>query len=125
MSVEGWRRKIDGIDRKLVTLLNQRCKCVAEIGRIKKTDGAPLHQPDREREVLSGVERANRGPLSGEAVRRLFERILEEARQVEHAVMHDESGNAGPQSRASGGSRKARPVRLGTKRRKRGTGKNA
>ena len=95
MSVEDWRRKIDEIDRKLVELLNERSRCVVEIGRLKKTDGSPLYQPDREREVLAGVERANRGPLSGAAIRRLFERILDEARSVERAVMHDEAKKAG------------------------------
>src|SRR6266571_1092703 len=39
MSVEDWRRKIDEIDRKLVELLNERSRCVLEIGRLKKEDG--------------------------------------------------------------------------------------
>ena len=91
MSVEDWRRKIDEIDRKLVELLNERSHCVVEIGKLKKTEGAPFYQPDREREVLAGVERANRGPLSAAAIRRLFERILDEARSVERTVMQDEA----------------------------------
>jgi chorismate mutase-like protein len=91
MSVEDWRRKIDEIDRKLVELLNERSRCVVEIGRLKKTDGTPLYQPDREQEVLAAAERANRGPLSEEAIRRLFERILDEARSVERTVMQDEA----------------------------------
>jgi len=91
MSVEDWRRKIDEIDRKLVELLNERTRCVVEIGRLKKTDGTPLYQPDREREVLAAAERANRGPLSEAAIRRLFERILDEARSVERTVMQDEA----------------------------------
>jgi chorismate mutase-like protein len=95
MNVEDWRRKIDEIDRKLVELLNERSQCVVEIGRLKKADGSPLYQPDREREVLNGVERANRGPLSAAAIRRLFERILDEARSVERTVMHDEAKKAG------------------------------
>jgi chorismate mutase len=89
MTVEDWRRKIDEIDRKLVELLNERSKCVLEIGHIKKQDGSPLYQPDREREVLAAVERANHGPLSQAAIRRLFERILDEARSVERTAMHD------------------------------------
>ncbi len=91
MSVEEWRRKIDEIDRKLVELLNERSKCVVEIGRIKKEDGSPLYQPDRERQVLAAVEQANRGPLSEAAIRRLFERILDEARSVERTVMQQEA----------------------------------
>ena len=90
MSVEDWRRKIDEIDRKLVELLNERSRCVLEIGRLKRQDGSPLYQPDREREVLDAAERANRGPLSEAAIRRLFERILDEARSVERTEMRDD-----------------------------------
>ena len=46
MSVEGWRRKIDDIDRKLVELLNERSRCVVEIGRIKQASGEALYQPE-------------------------------------------------------------------------------
>jgi chorismate mutase-like protein len=90
MNVEDWRKKIDDIDRRLVELLNERSRCVLEIGRLKKSDGTPLYQPDREREVLQAVERVNSGPLSEAAIRRLFERILDEARSVERTAMEDE-----------------------------------
>jgi chorismate mutase-like protein len=92
MKLEDWRRKIDEIDRRLVELLNERSSCVLEIGRLKKTDGMALYQPERERQVLDAAEKANQGPLSEAAIRRLFERILDEARSVERAVMHDDVG---------------------------------
>jgi len=91
-NVEDWRRKIDEIDRRLVQLLNERSSCVVEIGRIKQTTGDALYQPDREKQVLDGVVRANPGPLPDAAIRRLFERILDEARSVERVVMHGGDG---------------------------------
>jgi len=92
MSVEEWRRKIDDLDRRLVELLNERSRCVVEIGRIKRTTGEALYQPDREKQVLDGVVQANPGPLPDAAIRRLFERILDEARSVERSVMHGGDG---------------------------------
>jgi len=92
MSVEDWRRKIDEIDRRLVELLNERSSCVVEIGRIKQKSGEALYQPDREKQVLDGVAHANPGPLPDAAIRRLFERILDEARSVERTVMHGGDG---------------------------------
>lgn len=92
MSIEDWRRKIDEIDRKLVELLNERSRCALEIGRLKRAAALPLYQPEREREILESVERANQGPLPDTAIRRLFERILDEARSVERAAMHDSGG---------------------------------
>ncbi len=90
--VENWRVKIDELDRRLVELLNERSRCVLEIGRIKQTTGEALYQPDREKQVLDGVVRANPGPLSDAAIRRVFERILDEARSVERTVMHAPDG---------------------------------
>ena len=81
-NIEDWRSRIDEIDRKLVELLNERSQCALEIGKIKRGSGQPLYQPERERQVLDAAERANRGPLSEAAIRRLFERILDEARSV-------------------------------------------
>ena len=91
-NVEDWRRKIDEIDRRLVELLNERSRCVVEIGKIKQASGDALYQPDREKQVLDGVVSANPGPLPDAAIRRLFERILDEARSVERVVMHGGDG---------------------------------
>ncbi len=87
MKIDEWRRRIDEIDCKLVELLNERSRWAKEIGRLKRELGMPVYQPEREREILENVERANRGPLPDQAVRRLFERILDEARSVERAAM--------------------------------------
>jgi len=88
MSLTDLRRRIDELDRKLVELLNERSKCALEIGRLKQQEHLPLYQPDREREVLQNAERNNRGPLSNAAIRRLFERIIDEARSAERLAMH-------------------------------------
>lgn len=94
MSLADWRRRIDDIDRKLVQLLNERSHCALEIGKIKQEQKLPLYQPDREREVLENAERTNPGPLSNAAIRRLFERIIDEARAAERNAMHPrESGD--------------------------------
>ncbi len=92
-AIEDWRRRIDEIDRKLVELLNERSRCAMEIGRLKHQSRLPLYQPDREQEILANVERANAGPLPDTAIRRLFERILDEARSVERRAMRENKQN--------------------------------
>ena len=88
MKIEDWRGKINEIDRQLVRLLNERSKAAMEIGKLKRDANLPLYQPEREREVLENAERVNSGPLPDTAIRRLFERILDEARSVERTAMH-------------------------------------
>jgi len=90
MNIADWRGKMDEIDRKLVELLNERCKCALEIGHLKLQAKIPLYQPAREKEVLNNAENNNHGPLSHEAIRRLFERIIDEARSAERVAMHGE-----------------------------------
>jgi chorismate mutase len=88
MNLSDWRRRIDEIDKKLVELLNERSHCALEIGKLKQAANIPLYQPDRENEVLANAERANPGPLTDAAIRRLFERIIDEARAAERDAMH-------------------------------------
>jgi chorismate mutase len=77
------RRNIDEVDAVLVKLLNQRAKWALEIGDVKRSVGMAIYQPEREAEVLDRGRRRNRGPLGHEAIRRLFERIIDESRRLE------------------------------------------
>jgi len=88
MNLSDWRRRIDELDKRLVELLNERSQCALEIGKLKQEQHLPLYQPDREKEVLENAERNNRGPLTDAAIRRLFERIIDEARAAERLAMH-------------------------------------
>jgi chorismate mutase len=83
MTMDDWRRRIDEIDLQLVELFNERTKCAVEIGHIKKRLGLEIYSPRREAQVLANVTAANAGPLDAEAIRRLFERVIDEARRIE------------------------------------------
>lgn len=77
------REAIDRVDEVLVKLLNQRAKYAVEIGTLKGILDLPIYVPEREKEVLQHAETCNAGPLDTTAVRRLFERIIDESRRVE------------------------------------------
>ena len=94
MNLADWRRRIDEIDKKLVKLLNERSQCALEIGRIKQEANIPLYQPERENEVLANAEASNSGPLTDAAIRRLFERIIDEARAAERDAMHKDGSSS-------------------------------
>ena len=79
------RKRMNELDAQLVTLLNERARCAREIGFLKDTVGMEVYQPNREREVLNHVRAENTGPLDGDAITRLFERIIDEARRLERS----------------------------------------
>ena len=89
MTIEELRSRIDVIDEQLVRLLNVRVACAVEVGRLKHEAGVPIYQPDREAQVLARVRKSATdlaGPLTAEAVVRIFERVIDEARRAERAA---------------------------------------
>ena len=95
MTIEDWRKEIDRIDEELVRLLNARSRRAIELGRIKREMGLPIYSPDRETAVISHVSSVNSGPLDPEAIRRLFERIIDESRRIERTTVERESKDGG------------------------------
>jgi chorismate mutase len=77
------REAIDRVDEVLVKLLNQRAKYAIQIGELKGILALPIYAPEREKQVLLHAERLSQRPLDAAAVRRLFERIIDESRRVE------------------------------------------
>lgn len=98
LTIEELRKRIDAIDEQLVRLLNVRVACAVEVGRLKHEAGLPVYQPGREAEVLGGVRKAATdlaGPLTAEAVVRIFERIIDEARRAERTEQAGDGRAAG------------------------------
>jgi chorismate mutase len=92
--IEAWRRRIDQIDTQLMGLLNSRSACAVEIGRIKRALGLPVYSPEREARILERVMRENPGPLDPTAVKRVFERIIDESRRLERLAGEDAGAGA-------------------------------
>ena len=78
-----WRKRIDGIDEKLLELLNERARYAIEIGKLKSKKGIKIHDPLREKNIISHICTINNGPLSDDAVQRLFERLINESKKLE------------------------------------------
>lgn len=83
------RELIDRIDVRLLELLNERTAIVEEIGRIKQALQMAIYEPKREDQVFANVLSHNQGPLPPEAVKRVFERIIDEMRNVQKLKILD------------------------------------
>lgn len=90
------RHDIDAIDVAIVRLLGERAGLAIAIGRLKRERALPLYDPEREQEVIGAVTTANPGPLDAAAVRRLFERIIDESRRLERETIERELGTTPP-----------------------------
>lgn len=77
------RRQIDAIDLELLELLNRRTRVVESIGQIKQAVELPVYEPKREEDVFRNVTGRNQGPLTPDALKRIFERIIDEMRSLQ------------------------------------------
>jgi chorismate mutase len=81
--LDEFRVTIDEIDRRIVGLINERTRVVEEIGRVKREVQLPVYEPKREEQVFANISAANQGPVPTDAVRRIFERIIDEMRSIQ------------------------------------------
>ncbi len=90
LQLEQCRVLIDDVDRRIVALLNERTRVVEEIGRVKREARLPIYEPKREDQVYENVTRCNHGPLAPEALKRVFERIIDEMRRIQRLRMESQ-----------------------------------
>jgi chorismate mutase/prephenate dehydratase len=81
------REKIDGLDREIVKILNQRLAVAAEIGRLKRGAGGEIYVPEREDAVLRKVAGLNHGPLKPEALQAIYREIMSAAIALEKPLV--------------------------------------
>jgi len=83
MNIEDWRAKIDILDKQILELLSERVRHVIAIGKIKGEKRMNVFDPERERQIILNILRENKGPLDDDAVKRIFERVIDECRRIE------------------------------------------
>jgi chorismate mutase len=90
-ALEKFRQEIDAIDLELLALLNRRTRVVERIGQVKESVDLPVYEPKRENAVFRNVTENNTGPLDGDALQRIFERIIDEMRSLQKMRRQGES----------------------------------
>jgi chorismate mutase len=86
MTIDDLRQEIDRLDSELLRIFNQRADFALKIGEIKKGRGLPVYDPAREKIIFQRMKTENPGPLDGEAIVRLFERVIDESRRLERIM---------------------------------------
>lgn len=88
MSLDDLRDQLDTIDNKMMSLLSQRADVILRVAALKKRDNLPAHVPEREAAIMQRLRDQNSGPLTDDAVERIYRLIVEEMRnfEAEHMV---------------------------------------
>jgi chorismate mutase len=63
---------------------------VEDIGRVKREAHLPIYEPKREAQVYANIVQCNSGPVTQDGLRRIFERIIDEARTVQRMRMESD-----------------------------------
>jgi chorismate mutase / prephenate dehydratase len=77
------RERIDALDAQLLALLNQRAAVALEVGEVKKHLNAPVFRPERELQVIAGLQNASRGPLRDDHIASIWREIMAASRSLE------------------------------------------
>ncbi len=88
MKIDEYREGIDAADRELVRLLAERLKLTSNIGEVKTREGLPVLDAARERRVIEKVRAmATDLNIDPSDVERIYERIIEAAKAVQHTTV--------------------------------------
>jgi chorismate mutase len=86
LNIHEIRDRINQLDDELLRIFNERSALAVKIGEIKEREGLRIYDPTREQSIFHRVQANNPGPLSNQAIVRLFERVVDESRRLERTL---------------------------------------
>lgn len=88
MDIKELRKEIDAVDGELLRLFLRRMELSAEIAAVKKAEGRPVFDPERETQKLSRI--ASASGAMGEYALDLWEKLMELSRKYQFSLDRDE-----------------------------------
>jgi chorismate mutase len=92
LDIDSIRKRINQLDNELLRIFNERAALALKIGEVKKELNLPIYDPSREKLIFERMQQKNPGPLTGGAIVRLFERVIDESRNLERAHAKGQDG---------------------------------
>ncbi|OGF52034.1 MAG: prephenate dehydratase [Candidatus Firestonebacteria bacterium GWA2_43_8] len=83
MDLKKIRMKIDGTDKKLLSLLNKRAGLALEVKKHKPGAGHEVYVPEREAAVFQKILAGNKGPFPDNSVKAVFKEIISASRALQ------------------------------------------
>jgi chorismate mutase-like protein len=83
-----FREQIDAIDKELIDVLKRRFEVIRAVGAFKAREGIEVVQSDRAKFVIERAEKAAKdNGLDADFVRKLYEKMIEIAHEMEHEIV--------------------------------------
>ena len=92
--IKQYREQISDNDVKILEALNKRIKLVKSLKEYKDTQGLSFYDAAQEDWVITYLCRANRGPLSNEGLREVYQLLLQVAKREAAALSEKEKAEA-------------------------------
>lgn len=86
MAIEQLRKKVDLVDEKILSALNERSKIIKEIGLEKSKGGKAVYDPAREIQVIESVTAKNRGGFPNGSLKAIYSEIMSACRGLEQPL---------------------------------------
>ena len=86
MNLESLRKEIDKTDEEILNLLIKRYKYVKDIGNLKIKAKHCIYAPEREKHLLSRLDKLNRGVIPDNTIKAVFTEIISGGRHIEHPI---------------------------------------
>ncbi|TAN44002.1 MAG: prephenate dehydratase [Nitrospirae bacterium] len=80
------REQIDGIDERILELLNKRANVAIEVAGIKREQNLKFHSPERERAILERITALNKGEFPNDALKVIFREIISASLSLEEPL---------------------------------------
>jgi chorismate mutase/prephenate dehydratase len=86
MTLENLRKKINHLDERIVTSLNERARISTAIGKEKVKQNKSIYSPEREKEVLSRVKKLSHGPMTADGLEAIYREIMSNSLSLEKSL---------------------------------------
>ena len=105
VNLSNLRKEIDSLDQQIQSLLDARAKAAVKMADVKMAEangqGVDFYRPEREAQILKEVARRNEGPMTDNAVQRIFREIISASAVLEDPMRVAYLGPEGTYSHAA------------------------
>ncbi|MGA2090293.1 MAG: prephenate dehydratase [Endomicrobiales bacterium] len=85
-NIEHLRKQIDSVDEGILDLLSRRAGLVKQVGSVKMKTGQDFYIPHREKKIITGLQKKNKGLLPPGAIESIYREILSACRSLESRI---------------------------------------